>query len=182
MSATINFTVPTPEAGEAAAVSVRWYDSADGITFTLLSSSLLSALTEVDGVYSWTVAAADSSHYQQIKCVSAGGRESDFGAILPPMPSSAVLQTLFGTVKEFASAVWSVGDTVTMTIQRDTLENGLVLEPVVKTATVNANGLFTLTPDKGADVNITIAGSDGVIYFDKSFTVSDDDTKDIKDY
>jgi len=185
MSATIQFQIPAPAAGEDTPVSVVWYDSEFGTLFSQIGEELIANLTydaETE-LYSWELAAADTSRYQLIKTKSAGGIESFSGAFLPPLPSNPALQSLYGSAKEFGAATWSQGDTVEMTMGRDQLVNGVILEPVTRTTTVDANGQFTLTPDKGAEVTVQVKNaSTGKVYFAKTFVVSADDQKNIKDY
>lgn len=184
MPATITFQIPSPAAGEDTPVSVVWYDSADGTAFAQIGEELIANLTydaETE-LYSWELAEADTSRYQLIKTKSAGGIESFSGAFLPPLPSNPLLQSLYGSAKEFGAATWSAGDTVEMTMGKDQLINGVILEPTTRTTTVDANGQFVLTPDKGVEVKVQVKNQDGKIYFSKSFVVSSDDQKNIKDY
>lgn len=185
MSATIQFQVPAPAAGEVMPTAVVWYDSADGAVFSQIGEELLASLAydAGTGLYSWELPAAATSRYQLIKTKSAGGIESFSGAFLPPLPSNPALQSLYGSAKEFGAATWSQGDTVEMTMGRDQLVGGVVLEPITRTAVVDANGQFVLTPDKGAEVTVQIRNaSTGKVYFAKTFLVSSDDQKNIKDY
>lgn len=185
MAATIQFQLATPSAGEDTPVSVVWYDSEDGLVFTLLAEELIANLDcdEVSGVFTWSNDDGDTSRYQMIKTKSSGGIEAFSGAFIPPLPSNPALQSLYGSAKEFGAATWSVGDTVEMTMGRDQLVNGIILEPVVRTTTVDANGQFVLTPDKGAEITVRIknAGT-GRVYFTKSFLVDSSDQKNIKEY
>jgi hypothetical protein len=194
MSATIVFTIPEPAAGEDVPVSVVWYDSADGSGFASIGEKLLNDQTPnpetgnltydpVTGTYSWELAAADTSRYQLIKTKSAGGIECFSGVLMPPLPSNPVLQSVYGSAKEFGVATWSVGDTVEMTMTQDQMVDGVILEPVTRTVLVDANGMFVLTPDKGVKVKVQVKNQGtGKIYFSKSFTVSSEDQKNIKDY
>jgi hypothetical protein len=185
MAATISFQIPAPAAGEDTPTSVVWYDSADGETFAEIGQALISSLTydAVTQTYSWPLAGANTARYQLIKTKTAGGVENFFGAFLPPLPSNPGLQSLSGSAKEFGVTTWSVGDTVEMTMGREQLVNGVIMEPAVRTATVDANGQFLLTPDKGAEVLVQARNhTTGKVYFSKSFTVSSDDQKNIKDY
>lgn len=181
--ASIAFTIPSSGPGEDAAVSVVWYQSDDGANFTQIAEEDVANLTDVDGVYTWEESTAETGKYQLVKTRTAGGVLSLFGALLPPVQGNPALQTLTGNVKEFGASDWSAGDTVTMSIERDQLIGGVVLEPVVRTAIVDANGGFTLTPDKGADVTVKVMyAATGKVYFAKSFVVSDDNIMNIKDY
>lgn len=181
--ASIAFTIPSPGPGQGAAVKVVWFQSDNGAEFTQIAEEDVSALTEVDGVYTWEEATAETDKYQLVKTRTAGGVLSSFGMLLPPIQDNPALQTLAGNVKEFGASDWSAGDTVTMTIERDQLVGGVVLEPVVRTATIDANGGFVLTPDKGVDVTVKVAyAATGKVYFAKSFVVSDDNIMNIKDY
>lgn len=185
MSATIVFTIPEPAAGEDVPVNVVWYDSADGSGFTSIGEELLANLTPdpVTGAYSWELAAADTSRYQLIKTKSSGGIECFSGVLVPPLPSNPVLQSVYGSAKEFGVATWSTGDTVEMTMTQDQMVDGVILEPVTRTVLVDANGMFVLTPDKGVKVKVQVKNQgDGKVYFSKSFTVSSEDQKNIKDY
>lgn len=186
MSATVQILISTPSAGEDTPVSVVWYGSDDGVTFSLVGEELIANLVydAETGIYTWTLSAADTSHYQLIKTKSAGGIESFAGAFLPPLPSNPALQSLYGSAKEFGAATWSEGDTVEMTMGgREQLVNGVILEPVTRTATVDANGQFVLTPDKGCEVTVQAKNhTTGKVYYSKSFVVSADDQKNIKDY
>jgi len=154
-----------------------------GLASPQIAEESIANLTAVDGVYTWEEATAETDKYQLIKTKTAGGVFSPFGALLPPKQDNPALQTLVGNVKEFGAAGWSAGDIVTMAIGQDQLVGGVVLEPVERTATVDVNGGFTLTPDKGADVTVRVKyAATGRVYFTKSFTVSDDDIKNVKDY
>lgn len=185
MSATIQFQIPAPAAGEDTPVSVVWYDSELGTLFAQIGEELIANLTydaETE-LYTWTLAEASTSRYQLIKTKSAGGVESFSGAFLPPLPSNPGLQSLYGSAKEFGAAIWSQGDTVEMTMGRDQLVGGVILEPVTRTTTVDANGQFVLTPDKGVEVVVKVKNqTTGKVYYNKSFVVSSDDQKNIKDY
>jgi hypothetical protein len=185
MSATIQFQIPAPAAGEDTPVSVVWYDSADGVAYAELGEELIANLTYDAGtqLYAWTLAAASTARYQLIKTKSAGGIESFSGAFLPPLPSNPALQSLYGSAKEFGAATWSAGDTVEMTLFREQIGNGVILEPVTRTATVDANGQFVLTPDKGVEIAVQVKNvTTGKTYFSKSFVVDTEDQKNIKDY
>jgi hypothetical protein len=185
MSATVQIRISTPAAGEDTPVSVVWYDSDDGTDFVQIGEELIANLVydEETGIYTWTLSDADTSHYQLIKTKSAGGIESFSGAFLPPLPSNPALQSLYGSAKEFGAATWSVGDTVEMTMFREQIGNGVILEPVTRTATVDANGQFVLTPDKGVEVTVQVKNvTTGKVYFSKSFVVDTEDQKNIKDY
>ncbi len=186
MSATVQILISTPSAGEDTPVSVVWYGSDDGVTFSLVGEELIANLVydAETGIYTWTLSAADTSHYQLIKTKSAGGIEAFSGAFLPPLPSNPALQSLYGSAKEFGAATWSEGDTVEMTMGgREQLVNGVILEPVTRTATVDANGQFVLTPDKGCEVTVQAKNhTTGKVYYSKSFTVDSSDQKNIKDY
>lgn len=183
MSVVIQFSVPASGAGEGAAVTAIWYESSDGAEYAEIGRSLLSSLPVSSGKYVWELAAADNAKYQLIRTATADGVVSPFGMLLPPLPSSPGLQSLHGNAKEFASATWSVGDTVTMTLQGEQLIGDVVLEPVTRTTTVNAQGLFTLTPDKGATVTIKIANvTTGKTYYTRTITVTQDSVRNLSDY
>jgi hypothetical protein len=185
MTATINFNVPVAGAGEDVAVSVNWYDSVAGASFTLIGTSLLSTLSTdpITDKYIWTLPAALTSRYQLIKTVSAGEVESSFASLLPPLPADPGLQSLFGSVKEFGSVNWSVGDIITVTTKNDQIAGGAILEPIIRTATVNSNGLFTILADQGSQVTFRATyAATGKAYFEKSFVVSTASSRDIKEY
>lgn len=185
MPATIQFQIPAPAAGEDTPVSVVWYDSELGTLFAQIGEELIANLTydaETE-LYTWTLAGASTSRYQLIKTKSAGGIESFSGCFLPPLPSNPALQSLYGSAKEFGAATWSQGDTVEMTMYQEQLVGGVILEPVKRTVAVDTNGQFVLTPDKGCEITVQIKNqTTGKVYFSKSFMVSSDDQKNIKDY
>lgn len=183
MSVVIQFAVPAAGAGESEAVTAIWYESADGSEYTEIGRSLLSALPVESGKYVWELAEADGANYQLVKTVTTGGVVSPFGMLLPPLPSVPGLQSLTGNAKEFGAATWSEGDTVTMTLQGEQLVGGVVLEPVARTTSVNAQGLFALTPDKGATVTIKIANvTTGKVYYTRTITVTQDSVRNLSDY
>jgi hypothetical protein len=183
MSVVIQFAVPEAGAGEGAAVTAIWHESPDGAEYAEIGRSLLSALPMESGKYVWELAEADGANYQLIKTATAGGVVSPFGALLPPLPSVPGLQALHGNAKEFGAATWSEGDTVTMTLQGEQLVGGVVLEPVTRVTAVNAQGLFTLTPDKGATVTIKIANvTTGKVYYTRIITITQDSARNLSDY
>ncbi len=183
MSVVIQFAVPEAGAGEGEAVTAIWYESADGTEYTEIGRSLLSALPVESGKYVWELAEADNTNYQLVKTATSGGVVSPFGVLLPPLPSVPGLQALHGNAKEFGAATWSEGDTVTMTLQGEQLVGGIVLEPVTRVTAVNAQGLFTLTPDKGATVTIKIANvTTGKVYYTRIITITQDSARNLSDY
>jgi hypothetical protein len=184
MAATILFTIPAPSASEDPATIVVWYDSVDGSDFVQIAEEQVANLpVDDDGVYTWALPEGDTTHYQLVKTRSALGIESFSGFLLPPLPANPTLQSLYGSAKEFGSADWAVDDIVNLTMDNNQLVGDVILEPVTLSTTINANGLFSLTVDKGAGVTLQIKNvTTGKVYFSKSFTVSDDDQKNIKDY
>jgi hypothetical protein len=103
-----------------------------------------------------------------------------------PAAPSPEQQTLYGFAREFAANVWSAGDVATMTINPNNSDSaGTILKPWVATATVDANGMFSFTPDKGAQnvtVKLTPAGG-GQPYYRKTIPViSQDDEKNVTAY
>lgn len=183
MSVVIQFAVPEAGTGEGAAVAAVWYESSDGAEYTEVGRSLLSALPMESGKYVWELAEADGTNYQLVKTATSGGVVSSFGVLLPPLPSVPGLQALHGNAKEFGAATWSEGDTVTMTLQGEQLVGGIVLEPVTRATAVNAQGLFTLTPDKGAIVSIKVANvTTGKVYYNRVITVTQDSVRNLSDY
>jgi len=179
------FDIPEPTAAEDPAVAVVWYDSADGAAFAPIGEEQVVNL-DVDPLsekYVWPLEVADTARYQMLKTRSAGGIESAFGALLPPLPANPGLQTVFGTVKEFGSPDWAEGDIVEATMKGNQLNSGTIVEPVTAATTVNANGLFSLPLDKGCDVTLQVKdAASHKPYFTRSFTVNDADQMDIKDY
>ena len=183
MAATIKFKIPAPAAGEDAAVRVVWYESPDGLEFTEIADELVASLDVVDDFIIWPLEAADPANYQMIKTKSAGGVESAFGAMLPPLPTSPGLQSVFGSVKEFGAATWAENDVVEVTMKGNQLNSGVVVEPVVLQTTVNVNGLFAILVDKGCNVTLQVKNASTLKpYFTKAFEVSADDLMDVKDY
>jgi hypothetical protein len=103
-----------------------------------------------------------------------------------PAAPSPEQQTLYGYAREFAANVWSQGDVATMTINPNNSDSvGTILKPWVATATVDANGMFSFTPDKGArNVTIKLAPvGGGQPYFRKTIPeISPDDEMNITAY
>ncbi len=92
MAEVLLFEIPALIAGEAAAVSVLWHQSVDGITWdvTPVDTILIANLTIVSGKYRWASALADPAKYHQLKTQSANGQVAEHGAVVPPRSLQSV--------------------------------------------------------------------------------------------
>jgi hypothetical protein len=106
---------------------------------------------------------------------------------LPVIPILALptttYQILYGNTKEFAATAWSVGDIATMTISSSQIINGVIIEPAIRTCTLDSTGLFSFTPDIGlTNILITISNFRG-IYFSKAISlINTNSSMNISDY
>jgi hypothetical protein len=101
-----------------------------------------------------------------------------------PAPPSSDFQTLYFSVKEFGANIFSVGDTLTMTLQGNdqSSTSGSILEPVTRTSTIASNGSGSFTADKGAYIKVTASNATKGTYFTKELTVDNRDMADILTY
>lgn len=99
------------------------------------------------------------------------------GPVTPiPSPPDPTLQTIYGYAKLLGVDA-AEGDVVTVIPDANQVVSGSIISTEPRTTSVDANKVFSIMVDKGSVITLTIGS-----YFSHRFTVSIEDTEDVKNY
>jgi hypothetical protein len=151
MPETFKFGVAAPADGETAVASVRLYESADGAAdWGVVDEVLLSELTPVNDVYTWTSALADATAYHSLVPVSAEDIERAGSAVIPPRPADPAKCTLYVTLlKQTGDPAVGVEITTSLKKTPTAVGGATILDPTSISWRSNAQGLIVMTVAKG---------------------------------
>jgi hypothetical protein len=112
--------------------------------------------------------------------VAANGNTAITGSTFTPAPPALGYQTLYGNAYH-ASSTAAQGDVVSFVPDEGQLVSGATVNPTTKSTVVASDGTWSLQIRKGVHGVVRIRRGNAQ-YYQKTLTVSSDDTKDLASY